>query len=162
MEQDSYCLRLIDRRIADAIRRSSARQRRLFAVRCAIEAMNHLRSVEGDAAAEALRELLTERLFSDTSEDDHVQCVPLLSEVEDQLYERLVALRSVHSDMDVQYQRYVAVANVWHAVRAQKFAMMSESIVAAGMAAFEASFVVPDAEALFLLSREMLVGEGAA
>jgi hypothetical protein len=155
INDEPHCLRLIDPRIAEAIRRGTGLQRRVFAIRCAARALLELATPEGDAAARTLFDVLAREAALDSPElQDSLE---VLRHVEDELQQQLLLMRN-RDDGVVPYARYVETANIWHAVRAQRFALTPDAATAAGMAAFECSFLLGDAAPLVLLAAEILTG----
>lgn len=147
MNDEYRWLRFLDPRLAEAIARGTPDEQRLFALGCAAHALAEARSPAGRLAARLLRDLIADGRVHDERERRFYR--EMLHEVEAE------AKNAIAGDNDREGSA------LWHALRAERFALSADELSAAALAAFEAGLVLGDVAPLRALAT-LVFGAGGA
>lgn len=147
MNDEYRWLRFLDPRLGEAIARGTPDEQRLFALGCAAHALAEVRSPAGRMAARVLHGLIADGRVNDERERRFYR--EMLQQVEAE------AKDAILGDDDREG------SELWHALRAERFALSGDELTAAALAAFEACLVLGDVAPLLSLAA-LVFGAGGA
>jgi hypothetical protein len=150
-------LKLLPSPIADAISKSRSQRRHRFAVACARLSVDHCAYavLALDDFAKQMLATLCERTLAAIDTPGAEAFDRELMRDEDQLYERICALRC--NDAEAPYAEFVRLTAQRHTIRALRATLLPDGLSAAARGAFEAISATRNEAAVMALARETLL-----
>jgi hypothetical protein len=152
-------LRLLPPAVAEAIQKSTARQRHAFASACAKLSVEHCADAIlalDDGAKTTLARLRDHALTAiDTADARSID--QMLARREDQLYDEICALR--RGDAVADYAAFIKLATQRHTIRALRATLLPDGLTAAARAAFETLSATRNEDSILCLARNTMALE---